>query len=178
MEGGRMIFAVDVYYQTDAVTNQVSAIAAGIVFKQWNDRETQQEVQVVIDHIEEYEPGQFYKRELPCILKLLESLDSFPEIIVIDGYCYLDSNGRAGLGQYLYDAIDGQAIVIGIAKTRFQDIPADTELLRGISSQRPLYVTAIGIDLPTAKSWVAAMDGDYRIPNLLKQVDRLSRTQP
>ncbi len=171
-----MIFAVDVYYQTDIETGDVSAIAAGIIFNQWDDREAQQEVQVLISGVEEYEPGQFYKRELPCILKLLESLNQLPDIIVIDGYCYLDSSGRAGLGQYLYNTIGGKAIVVGIAKTRFEDIPSDTELVRGISSQRPLYVTAIGTDITTAKSWVAAMAGEHRIPNLLKQVDRLSRT--
>lgn len=126
------------------------------------------------DRVSEYEPGQFYKRELPCILELLNTLEHFPDIIVIDGYVTLGSDEKPGLGKRLYDAIEGKAIVIGVAKTRFQDTPESAEVYRG-DSKRPLYVTAIGIELSQAKGFIQDMFGEHRIPLLLKQVDRLTK---
>jgi hypothetical protein len=35
-----------------------------------------------------YEPGQFYRRELPYVLALLESLESSPAVVV-DGFVWL-----------------------------------------------------------------------------------------
>jgi deoxyribonuclease V len=163
-----MIFAVDVNYKED------KALVAGILFKDWEDCEPTSQLTVQIDQIAEYEPGQFYKRELPCILALFEQLESLPEYIVIDGYVYLGEERKAGLGKYLYDALEGKIAVIGVAKTRFKDTPSETELCRG-SSQRPLYVTVEGIDLREAKSAIALMCGTDRMPVILKMVDRLSK---
>jgi deoxyribonuclease V len=165
-----MIFAIDVYYQDK------KAIVAGIAFHFWDAPKAAEEVviEMEIDRVGEYEPGQFYKRELPCILALLETLETFPDIIVIDGYVYLGHEEKPGLGKRLYDAIDGKAIVIGVAKTRFQDTPASAEVYRG-DSNRPLYVTAIGITETEAKGFIMDMHGEHRIPMLLKQVDRLTK---
>jgi deoxyribonuclease V len=32
-----------------------------------------------------YRSGQFYHRELPCILAILKSLSELPQVIIIDG---------------------------------------------------------------------------------------------
>ena len=165
-----MIIAIDVYYQDK------KAIVAGVLFHFWDAPKAADEIviEMEIDRVGEYEPGQFYKRELPCILALIETLETLPEIIVIDGYVYLGSEANPGLGQRLYDALEGRSIVIGVAKTRFQDTPATTEVYRG-QSQNPLYVTAIGMGTPEAKRFIMEMQGENRIPTLLKRVDRLTR---
>ena len=73
--------------------------------------------------------------------------------------------------------------VIGVAKNRFRsyvsgsaDDPAfeSIELLRG-DSNRPLFVTAIGMAPRDAAALVRSMHGANRLPTLLKRVDRLCR---
>jgi deoxyribonuclease V len=162
------IFAVDVDYR------EPFALAAGVIFSDWEDSTPLSTLTLPVEDIAEYEPGYFYKRELPCIIKLLDRLDSLPEYIIIDGYVYLDNVQKPGLGKYLYDALECRSIVIGAAKTRFSDIPPEVEVFRG-DSQRPLYVTAIGIEPNEAKIAIAKMHGKYRIPTMLKLVDQLSK---
>ena len=93
---------------------------------------------------------------------------------MIDGYVYLGKERTPGLGRYLYEALDKQVAVIGVAKNAFKNTPASTKLRRG-KSQRPLYVTAAGIDEVDAKGYIQDMHGRDRIPTVLKRVDRLSR---
>jgi deoxyribonuclease V len=162
------IFATDVDYREEY------ALAAGVIFDRWQDSTPIDRFRVPVHHIAEYEPGSFYQRELPCLLKLLNELNGLPEYIIVDGYVYLDGTQQAGLGKHLHDAIDGKSIVIGVAKTRFKDISSEFEVFRS-NSQRPLYVTAIGISNEEAKSLIQTMHGQYRIPTMLKLVDGLSK---
>lgn len=162
------ILAVDVGYRDDA------AVAAGVLFQEWDAVSPQQEITVPCQSVEAYVPGQFYRRELPCILKLLEQLEIPVDIIVIDGFVYLGEEHRPGLGSYLYESLDRQIAVIGVAKSAFKDTPASTALWRG-SSNRPLYVTAVGIEEDAARQGIQQMYGRDRLPTLLKQVDRLCR---
>jgi deoxyribonuclease V len=162
------IFATDVGYSEEY------ALAAGVLFDSWQDFTPTNQLKIPIYDIAEYEPGYFYKRELPCLLKLLDELNSLPEYIIVDGYVYLDGIQQAGLGKHLYDAIEGKSLVIGVAKTRFKDISGEFEVFRS-NSQRPLYVTAIGISNEAAKSLIEKMHGQYRIPTMLKIVDKLSK---
>lgn len=163
-----MILAVDVDYRED------KAVAAGVLFQNWEDSEPVQELISEIHKVAEYEPGQFYKRELPCVLALLQQLAQLPEFIVIDGYVYLDGNQKPGFGKHLYEALEGKSVIIGVAKSRFKDTPAETEIFRG-GSKRALYVTAVGVSEVEAKSLVMRMHGEHRIPTLLKRVDQLSK---
>ena len=165
----KMILATDVDYRED------KAIAAGVLFQHWNDPAPSTEIITPIASVAEYEPGRFYKRELPCLLELLKQLAQLPECIVIDGYVYLGNERKAGLGKHLYEALQGRVPIIGVAKTRFQDTPQETEVYRG-GSTRALYVTAIGLDEAEAKALVPQMHGQHRIPSLLKRVDQLSKT--
>jgi deoxyribonuclease V len=162
------IFAVDVDYRA------TYAIAAGVMLNNWEDSVSINQSIVRVDDIAEYEPGYFYKRELPCLLKLLNQLETLPEYIIVDGYVHLEETQKPGLGKHLYDALQGKSIVIGVAKTRFNNTPPETEVFRG-ESQRPLYVTAAGISDAEAKKSIERMDGRHRIPTMLKLVDRLSK---
>jgi len=163
-----MILATDVHY------TQSTAMAAGVLFKHWNALEPEREYTCGIQNIEPYEPGSFYKRELPCILTLIKKHNLSVNCIVVDGYVYLDDDLRAGLGKYLYDALDGVVSVIGVAKTPFEGINDKHKILRG-DSKTPLYITSTG-DLAEAKSSIVSMHGDFRIPTLLKRADTLCRT--
>ena len=52
-----------------------------------------------------YVPGQFYRRELPCLLAVFGLVRQPLEIILIDGYVWLDAQGMPGLGGHLFDAL-------------------------------------------------------------------------
>ena len=163
-----MILAVDVHY------TEPGATAAGVLFDAWTAAAPSSAVVSRFAEVAPYEPGAFYRRELPCLLGLLREHALQPDIIVVDGHVFLDDAGRAGLGKHLFDALDGRVPVIGVAKTAFVGIDDTHALLRG-DSARPLYVTAAGMPLAQAMAHVRAMHGMHRIPTLLKAVDRLCR---
>jgi len=163
-----MILAIDVDYSDN------TALVAGVLFKSWDDIEPYNTYTSIINEVNEYHPGSFYKRELPCILELLEEHNLKPDIIVVDGYVYLDGVSIPGLGKYLYDALDEKTIVIGVAKGPFKDIGSEYALYRG-DSKKALYVTSVGISLQCAIKRISSMNGKYRIPDLLKKVDQVCR---
>ena len=163
-----MILAVDVHYEN------ASAVVAGIGFTRWTDQVPATSYVSTIGKAGGYIPGEFYKRELPCILTLLHEHKLSPTCMIIDGYVFLDGHTRPGLGKHLYDALSGQVKIIGVAKNPFKAIASEYELYRGASG-KPLYITCAGMKLSEAKSRIAAMHGPYRIPSLLKTVDQLCR---
>ena len=86
-----MKLIIDVNYGAD------EALAAGIIFNNWNDAEPSCVITAVITKIEPYEPGMFYKRELPCVQKILNLVSEInPPInlkyIIVDGYVWLGIN--------------------------------------------------------------------------------------
>lgn len=163
-----MILAVDVDYRDGC------ASVGGITFENWTDGNEKDTYASFLDNVNEYIPGQFYRRELPCILKLIEEHELSPEYIVIDGLVYLDGASKPGLGKYLYDALNNKAAIIGVAKKPFKGIPAIYEVYRGLSNN-PLYVTSVGVALDDAKTFIRSMHGNYRVPTLLKKVDYVCR---
>ncbi|NHZ97896.1 endonuclease V [Massilia sp. CCM 8734] len=165
-----MILAVDVQYEQDC------GYVAGLLFERWDAMAPVATFSKQQMGVGEYVPGEFYKRELPCILALLGELDQLPETILIDGFVFLDGHAHAGLGKHLYDALDGKAKVIGVAKTSYAGIGDDYKLLRG-DSIKALFITCIGLELAAAREHIAAMHGRHRMPVLLKTVDRLCREQ-
>jgi deoxyribonuclease V len=162
-----MIACVDVDYR------DVGAVAACVCFQTWSDATPASESAIQIGDVEPYEPGQFYRRELPCILAVLKSLPDSPQVVIIDGYVGLGRQ-KPGLGSHLYEALDRHVPVIGVAKTHFVGAEPVALVTRG-RSRNPLYVTAAGIDVADAASNIKAMHGPYRIPTMLKRVDQLSR---
>lgn len=165
-----MILALDTYYQND------TAKTVCIRFHHWADEQHADVLTEELGSVEEYQPGAFYRRELPCILSILKKTDvQDTEAIIIDGYVLLDDTGKHGLGGYLYEALNRKIPVIGVAKTNFANNTLHKkEVYRG-GSQRPLYITTLGIPPETACNYIRSMHGAYRIPTLLKTLDTLTR---
>ncbi len=165
-----MIYAFDTYYHKD-YANTVC-----IAFEDWT---SEKEVETFVEQREiqsAYESGAFYKRELPCILSLLSKIRlKEGDIIIVDGYVTLDNEGKPGLGGHLYEALNQQYAVIGIAKNEFAAPDSNRRIVYRGESKTPLFVTAKGMDSDQAKLNVEHMHGSFRIPTLLKKLDQLSR---
>ena len=163
-----MIACLDVDYRDEG------AVAAGLLFRAWTDPLPTSRAIVRIDRVEPYEPGHFYRRELPCLLAALAALAEWPEVVIIDGYVWLGDENDPGLGAHLHRAIDGRSAIVGVAKTRFLRARLVEEVRRGQSTS-PLYVTSVGVEPSEAARRIGEMHGFYRLPTLLKEVDRLCR---
>lgn len=164
-----MILALDSYYPGDAYTVCLS-------FNNWTDQELKGIFTETSTLTEEYEPGFFYKRELPCILSILKkiSLENI-EAIVIDGFVTLDDSGKLGLGGHLYEALNKTIPIVGVAKNDFINLIRGKRLVYRGTSAKPLYITAAGMELDVAADFIKSMHGDFRIPSLLKQLDVLTK---
>lgn len=155
------------------------ARAACILIRSWEAELFSSAYVRDIEEVEPYESGNFCRRELPCLLSVLQMLPALPEAVVVDGYVWLSSGCRPGLGARLYDALNRAAPVIGIAKSAFKGIePCNcvVPVLRG-TSLRPLFVTAAGIETNVAAERVRRMAGKYRIPEIVRITDALSRSR-
>lgn len=97
--GYSLILAIDVQY------DKTNGLVAGVALKSWTDASPSNIYVSKIENVDDYLPGQFYQRELPCIFKLLNEHSLRPEYIVVDGYVYLDGCSKPGLGKHLYDAL-------------------------------------------------------------------------
>mgnify|MGYP001821640259 CR=1 FL=1 len=107
-----MLAAVDVSYREDKM-----AVAAAVVFKQFSDDRYVSNYTAVINQFGKYIPGQFFKRELPCLMAVLSKIKEELETVIIDGYVMLGD--RPGLGFYLWEKFDRKISIIGVAKTQF-----------------------------------------------------------
>jgi deoxyribonuclease V len=121
-----------------------------------------------------YQPGEFYRRELPAIRAVLAGAGKLA-LLVVDGYVDLDAEGRPGLGAHAHAEFG--VPVIGVAKTRFRTASHAVEVRRGRSA-RPLLVTAAGMPAAEAATLVRRMAGPFRIPDALRRADALARTGP
>lgn len=161
-----MIIAIDVHYR-EKIAKTVS-----IEFEHWRDVSPSNIHVVEIPITADYVPGQFYKRELPCILEILKFSDlSKVTAIIVDGYVVLEDNGKKGLGGYLYDELFQKIPIVGVAKRSFHSLKEKVIPIKRGESRNPLFVTALGGDLAEYAKKVAEMNGDYRIPTLLKILD-------
>jgi len=106
---------------------------------------------------------------------VLAELPARPELVIIDGYVHLDASGRLGLGGHLFDALQREVPIVGVAKTTFRTATTAIPIVRG-SGSKPLWVSAAGLDVHTAATHVASMHGPYRLPTLLREVDQLARS--
>ncbi|WP_343747606.1 endonuclease V [Fluviicola sp.] len=165
-----MILAFDTFY----FDNQAKTVC--VTFNDWNSSLQFDVFSETIKHSAAYTPGEFYKRELPCILSLLKAMNPEQiEAIIIDGFVFLDDDYKLGLGGHLYNHLEQKIPVIGVAKTNFASIDQlKRPLLRG-KSANPLYITAIGIDVDEALEKIRNLDGEFRIPTILKTLDGLTK---
>jgi len=164
-----LIAAVDAHYTTNC-----RAGVACVTFSDWSASDPENEIAILVSPIEPYSSGNFWRRELPCISRVLDQLIQAPDIVLIDGYVWLDGNCRKGLGAYLYEALDRRTAIVGVAKSPFQGASGAAIVTRGRSGNA-LFVTSAGLPLDVAVESVKAMAGSFRIPALLRCVDRLAR---
>lgn len=162
-----MILVIDVDYRGD------TAVAAGLVFEDWTSDVLKQEITVKLDKVHPYVSGSFYLREMPCLLEVINKVSFDIDLIVLDSFVWLKST-VPGMGKHLFDELKGKIPVVGVAKTHFKDVDCAIEVFRG-ASKTPLYLTSEGIDNNKAAGYIQSMHGSYRIPTLLKRVDRLCR---
>lgn len=165
-----MKIAIDVGY------NDTQANSASISFNNWNDAIPLDTKKILINNIADYEPGKFYLRELPCILESLNQYDlNRVDTIIVDGFVWLNSEKKPGLGAYLFEKLDRKIPIIGVAKRKFHGENIFMKTIERGESKNPLFITAEGIQVEKAADLIKNMHGDFRIPTLLKIVDQLSR---
>jgi deoxyribonuclease V len=164
-----MILAIDVHYREN------EAKAVGVLFN-WEDIQPLNIIVEYLLNINEYKPGEFYKRELPCLLKIIEKVNiNEIEVIIIDGYIYTDSQGSFGLGGKLWEVLNKQIPIIGVAKLPFfSNKETVSEIFRG-ESKKPLYISTIDYPIDKAVENLKKMSGEYRLPTILKQMDTITK---
>jgi deoxyribonuclease V len=160
------IGVTDVHYD-----DRGGAKAALVVYRDRACAQVENEYVADIARTVRYEPGELFRRELPCIQAVI-ALGPPLDLLAVDGYATLDPHGRPGLGAHASAAIG--VPVIGIAKTPFRTATHAIAVLRG-SATRPLYVTTAGFDIAEAARLTADMAGPHRIPSALARADALAR---
>ncbi|HKQ22289.1 MAG TPA: endonuclease V [Nitrososphaeraceae archaeon] len=163
-----MKVCLDVDYRND------DASVAAIVFDDWESDSIVEQHTVLVNGVHPYVPGEFYKRELPCLLAILKKVQSPIDLIVVDSYVWL-ATGVSGMGHHLYEALNSKTPVIGCAKTHFGTDDLSIAITRG-QSKTPLFITSVGVDDKLAAGYISKMHGVNRVPTLLKKVDQLCRT--
>ncbi len=91
----------------DAAYDDDAAGVACALFDRW---ESPVAAGLVSKHISlppaAYEPGSFYKRELPLLREILSAVVQPIATIIIDGYVWLGDDEKPGLGAILYRALE------------------------------------------------------------------------
>lgn len=178
-----MILLTDVFYNE----NLNSAHIAAIAIEDWSSDTIIKSWEIDKQGIDcEYIPGQFYKRELPCLIELWNNIDEQDKkqisTIIVDGF-YNIWDGRHGLGHHFYDWLceNGYSVeVVGIAKSPCREtseftLPVfRTEESKKCKCRSALWVNGSNME-NDYQSKVLSMDGKYRIPTMIKAVDKLSR---
>ena len=180
--------AIDTYYYLD------KAKTVGVIFENWEDPEPLEIVSSWSESFGQYIPGEFYKRELPCIMDLIQkkvpNIKDY-ECIILDGLARLPGSASEGLGLHLESELEkvypdfrdapgnidiGGPAIMGVAKTKFKGIDEDDgtcKVYRG-TAKNPLYTNTTWIKMSSAMAadYLKRMHGPYRIPTLLKILDR------
>lgn len=162
-----MFAATDVQYLPEGGARAALVLANDAAFARIVAEET-----ALVEEAVPYEPGEFFRRELPPLRAVLAGSLPSVELLIIDGYVDLDPSGRPGLGAHAHKVFG--IPIIGVAKTRFATATHAIPVVRG-KSAKPLYVTAAGLPLDDASAMVRSMSGGYRLPDALRRVDSLAR---
>lgn len=167
-----MIVAFDSYY----TNGQQKTVC--VLFSDWEHPEINKSYTGFHKIEDSYHSGEFYKRELPGILHLIHEV-GLEDIntILVDAFVWLDDNETPGLGGRLYHALNEKIPVIGIAKTDFATIHQNKRKLFRGKSIRPLFITSAGIDTDLATNFIKNLPGKFRIPDVLRELDRLTKVK-
>ncbi|WP_211226574.1 endonuclease V [Pedobacter glucosidilyticus] len=165
----KIILAMDVHYRENV------AKAVGALFK-WESDAPNELIVKYIDDVSEYIPGEFYKRELPCIREIIDSADlNRIAVIIVDSHIYINNNREYGLGGKLWQELGQRIPVIGVAKSSFKDNQETITPIKRGNSKKPLYISSIGIELEVAARLILNMKGKYRLPDILKTLDSVTK---
>lgn len=178
-----MILLTDVFYEEEVNTAHIAAIAidnwtSSTILKTWEIDKSG------IDC--EYIPGQFFKREMPCLIELWNTISEEEKsqitTIIVDGF-YDIWDGRHGLGHHFHDWLIENGYdkeVVGIAKSPCREtnkftLPVyRTEESKKSKCRSALWVNGSNMD-NDYQAKVLSMHGEYRLPTMVKAVDKLSR---
>lgn len=158
----------------DGAYRETTGCCAGVLFTDWPARACEREWTVTVPNVAPYVPGQFYRREMPGLLRLIAELPALPQIVVVDAYAWLGGPEQPGMGARLREALGGRAAVVGVAKTKFRGAGPARVVTRGRSASA-LYVSAAGMDLEEAAEGVRRMAGRGRLPLMIRKADVLAR---
>lgn len=167
--------AIDTYYWSDTLARTV-----GVVFENWSDPTPSKIITDECTTFGPYIPGQFYLRELPCVMSLLKKVDLTEfDVILTDSFLRLrgdDGVDMPGLGMKLWEKI-GQIYphldIWSVAKSKFGRCKEISACIMRGESKTPLYVQALKEDMSEAGRVVRdVMHGPYRLPSLLKILDQ------
>ena len=86
--------AVDVHYLSIGGARAAAVLAADAAFTHVLAERT-----AILARVPAYQPGEFYRRELPPLRAVLADLNGLG-LLVVDGYADLDPAGRPGLGAH------------------------------------------------------------------------------
>lgn len=165
-----MKLIIDVSYQ-----DNIAKVVGGF-FENWHDEKLLKISEKRVNNVREYISGEFYKRELPCILDFLNDFNLKEiELIIIDGFVFLNDIDKKGLGAYLFESLDKSIPIIGVAKSSFHNNNKNVINILRANSKKPLYISSIGIELLKASDLIKNMFGNYRMPNIIKQIDTQTR---
>lgn len=159
--------AVDVHYLAPGGARAAVVVSGDAPFSAVVAENT-----VVVPEVMTYQPGEFYRRELPPLRAVLCGVAGL-DLLIVDGYADLDPSGRPGLGAHVHAEFG--VPVIGVAKSAFVAATHAIPVLRGASA-RPLFVTSVGLPRADAADLVRRMAGRFRLPDALRRVDTLART--
>lgn len=164
-----MVVIIDADYNEETRMGHVAGVVADNILA-----EKEECILTAIVHdIEDYIPGQFYRRELQSVEAIIKQMNlSEIDLIVVDGYADSGTEEHA-LGTFVFDKY--HIPVIGIGKNKYERCILDNlEVYRG-ESQKPLFVTSKGMDNEKAKELVKNMSGKYRFPYFVKFADNRAR---
>src|SRR4051794_6658604 len=89
--------AVDVYYPPSGGARAALLVATDPTFATVVDERV-----AWLAHVAPYEPGSFFRRELPATRAVVDGVQDLG-LLVVDGYVDLDPDGRPGLGAHVHD---------------------------------------------------------------------------
>lgn len=148
-----------------------SALVGCVAIENFSDTEPLSEWIVEGGSVGPYVPGEFYRRELRPLIRAVRSAPDL-SVCVIDAYVDLGEDAAPGPGRILFEQTG--VPVVGVAKSRYLGTPTEFEVLRG-ESQRPLFVSAAGLNNDRAREYVRAMAGMGRIRSMIRRAHQLSK---
>lgn len=156
-----MKLAVDVHYSPG------TTVTGGVVFGDWYDSRAAAVYRSLCREPEAYVPGRFFRRELPCILHFLGEHALTPEMIVVDGFVYLDGERVPGLGKHLFDALGHRIPLSAWPKSGLPRLPIHsryTVAAAAVHATSPVSAChlsdyGVRVSLPTEAQWERAARG-------------------